>query len=343
MYVTVNIFAHESDMADLPAYLKFLDSIGVDAVIASDPGIISLIREHTNLAIHLSTQANVLSARSAQFWSQFGIKRIILARELNQADIAAIVQANPNLELEIFVHGALCISYSGRCMLSSFLNQRSANQGLCTHPCRWEYSLVEKSRPGQHFEIQEDERGTYILNSKDLCLINRLPDILALGLSSVKIEGRMKSLYYVANVTRVYKQALLCLQNNLPLPANLLDELDKISHRPYTEGFFASLPTAEMQTPHKTEYERSYQFIGKVLESDETGFVIECGSKFSLGDTLEIIFPDLADDISLPVTQILDEEGHAVTFSKPNQKFRLPYPGAIPGFGIVRMQQKMTV
>ncbi|MCK4653198.1 MAG: U32 family peptidase, partial [Candidatus Cloacimonetes bacterium] len=206
IYITVNIFAHNSDLEKIPSYLKFLQKIKVDAVIVSDPGVLELVKEHTpELPIHVSTQANITSWKSAEFWFKQGAKRIILARELTISEIRRIREKVPGIELEMFIHGAMCMSYSGRCLLSSFLNNRSANRGYCTQPCRWEYHLIEQTRPGEYFQIEEDKYGSYILNSKDLCLIDRLSEIMEAGINSVKIEGRMKSLYYVANVTRTYK------------------------------------------------------------------------------------------------------------------------------------------
>ena len=235
IYITVNIFAHNKDIDKLPVYLQFLQSIVVDAFIISDPGIFSLAREYApEIPIHISTQANVTSWKSAEFWFQQGAKRIIIARELSISEIKKIREKVPGIELEMFVHGAMCISYSGRCLLSSFLNNRSANQGYCTQPCRWEYGLAEKTRPNEFFSLEEDKYGSYILNSKDLCLVNRLKEIIDAGLDSIKIEGRMKSHYYVANVTRTYKSVIKLIFENKKIPNNLKEELNKVSHRHYT-------------------------------------------------------------------------------------------------------------
>lgn len=337
LYITANIFAHEQDFRELPEYLRFLDRIRVDGIIASDPGVISLIQKHTTIPIHLSTQANVTSSESVRFWKNVGIKRIILARELSKDEIRIIRDDNPDIELEIFVHGAMCISYSGRCLLSAFLNNRPANRGLCTHPCRWTYSLMEESRPGQFFPIEEDEHGTYILNSKDLCLFDKLADIRDLGINSVKIEGRMKSLYYVANVTRVYRRALDLIENGLTVPDTVRLELEKQSHRPYTEGFYPGEGTQDLQTYGSDSYERDYQYIGKIIERCDSEITIECGSKFVCGDELELIFPNLDDDCTIKIAKFTDDEGGIVQRSKPNQQFHIPADHLVPDMGIIRM------
>jgi U32 family peptidase len=337
LYITANIFAHEEDLSALPDYLRFLNQIKVNGIIASDPGIISLIQKHTTIPIHLSTQANVTSSASVKFWKNIGIKRIILARELSRNEIQVIRDENPGIELEIFVHGAMCISYSGRCLLSAFLNQRSANSGLCTHPCRWTYSLMEESRPGQFFPIEEDEHGTYILNSKDLCLVDELADIKKLGIDSVKIEGRMKSLYYVANVTRVYRKALDLIEQGKPIPASVRQELDKLSHRPYTKGFYTGEGSLEMQTYGTESYERDYQFIGKIIDKTDSDFTIECGSKFVVGDELELIFPSLDSDCTIKINKFINEDGKIVQISKPNQAFKVLVDHFVPDMGIVRL------
>jgi U32 family peptidase len=342
IYITANIFAHAEDFQELPEYLRFLNKIKVDGIIASDPGVISLIQKHTTLPIHLSTQANVTSSESVKFWKNIGIKRIILARELSRNEIQIIRDENPDIELEIFVHGAMCISYSGRCLLSAFLNQRPANRGLCTHPCRWTYSLMEESRPGQFFPIEEDEHGTYILNSKDLCLFDKLADIKDLGIDSVKIEGRMKSLYYVANVTRVYRKALDLIEQGFPVPQLVRQELDKQSHRPYTEGFYNGDGTQDMQTYGTESYERDYQYIGKIIDRTAQEITIDCGSKFIAGDELELIFPDLDKDCAVKVDKFTDETGETVPISKPNQLFKIPVDHLVPAMGIVRIAKINT-
>jgi U32 family peptidase len=339
LYITVNIFAHNEDANKLPEYLEFLQSIKVDALILSDPAVFSLAREFApEIPIHISTQANVTSWKAAEFWMNLGAKRIILARELTISEIAEIRKKVPEIELEMFVHGAMCMSYSGRCLLSSFLNARSANQGQCTQPCRWEYQLTEKSRPGESFEISEDERGTYIMNSKDLCLIRRLEEIEEAGLTSIKIEGRMKSLYYVANAVRIYKEGLRNIKNNQNLQPELIDELDKISHRHYSEAFFDRFDSAATQFHGSSAYIRNYQFIGEIKSNSGKIAEVAIRAKFQIGEKIEFIFPDRKDDFSWQVDSICDEENNPISFTKPNTTIKITLPKNIPDYGIVRIK-----
>ena len=238
IYAAVNIFAHNRDISALADYLKFLDGAGVDAVLVSDLGVLTLAKELTNLKIHISTQANVTNWRAARFFHELGAERIVLARELTCAEIAEI-KANCAAELEIFIHGAMCISYSGRCWLSKFLTGRDANQGACTHSCRWKYNLVEEKREGEFFPVDEDERGSYVMNSKDLCLLPYLDKVIQSGVTSLKIEGRMKSVNYVAGVVKIYRAAIdSYFDGDFKIRGEWLDELNKMAHRPYTTGFF---------------------------------------------------------------------------------------------------------
>jgi len=337
IYITINIFAYNEDIEKLPDYLQFLQSIGVDAFIISDPGVFSLAQEYApKIPIHISTQANVTSWKSAEFWFKQGAKRIILARELSISEIKKIREKVPGIELEMFVHGAMCISYSGRCLLSSFLNKRSANQGYCTQPCRWEYGLVEKTRPDEFFSLEEDEYGSYILNSKDLCLIDRLHEIIDAGLDSIKIEGRMKSHYYVANVTRTYKNAIKLISENEKISSNLKEELNKVSHRHYTEGFFDNFDSATTQFYESSAYIRNYQFIGEIVKMDRRYIYIAIRAKFSVSDKIEIIFPDMNNDLSLEISNLYNEEGESISFTKPNTIVRIDINKEIPSYGIVR-------
>ena len=339
IYVAVNIFAHNSDLDDLPEYLEFLQKIKIDAIIISDPGIFLLSRKYApEIPIHISTQANITSWRSAEFWQNLGAKRIILARELTISEIKEIRSKLPELELEIFVHGAMCMSYSGRCLLSSFLNRRSANRGNCTQPCRWKFNLMEETRPGEYFPIEEDKYGTYILNSKDLCLFDRLAEIKKSGINSIKIEGRMKSIYYVANLTRTYKEALACFEENQNAKEfkSLKSELDKISHRVYTEAFFDEFDSSSTQNFSTSSYIRKYQFIGEIFKTEKNFAFINCKGKVSLKDEIEIIFPMRKKDMIVKVDNLFDEEGNPITFTKPNTVFKINLKREIPEFGIVR-------
>ncbi|MDO9577735.1 MAG: U32 family peptidase [Candidatus Cloacimonadales bacterium] len=340
IYITVNIFAHNQDISALPSYLTFLQEIKVDALIISDPAIFSLAQDFApNVPIHISTQANVTSWKAAEFWKKLGAKRIILARELTISEIMEIKVKVPEVELEMFVHGAMCMSYSGRCLLSSFLNARSANQGHCTQPCRWEYRLTENSRPGENFQIEEDERGTYILNSKDLCLINRLPEIYAAGIDSIKIEGRMKSLYYVANSTRIYKEAIQFAEQNSPIPSELSEELNKISHRHYTEAFFDVFDSSQTQYHATSAYSRDYQFIGEIIENKDNDIRVAVRSKFTLGDEIEFIFPERKADFKWQVDNIADDEDNLIESTKPNTIVKIILPKIVPSNGIIRIKK----
>ena len=336
VYVTLNSFLHNDELTDLPDLMKELARIGVDAVIVSDPGVISIVKEFTNLPIHLSTQANTVSWRSVKFWVENGVKRIILARELTFLEIEEICEKVPETEIEIFVHGAMCIAYSGRCLLSAFLNNRSANSGECTQPCRWKYHLVEETRPNQYFAIEEDGQGTYIMNSKDLNLYNELPQIFGSGIASIKIEGRMKSAYYVANVVRVYRHALNMLNAKAENPTELSDELMKVSHRIYGPGFFHGFDSDDTQFYGSSAYERDYQYLGRIVATEDDVAVIECYSKFSLAEEVELIFPDPLQDVVMNVEVLNGADGEPIEFTKPNTNVRLLVGKKLPEYGLVR-------
>ena len=294
IYAAVNIFAHNADLAALADYLKFLARAGVDAVLISDLGVMMLAKELTNLKIHVSTQANVTNWRAAKFFHEHGAERIVLARELTYAEILEIKQ-NCAAELEIFIHGAMCISYSGRCWLSKYLTGRDANSGACTHSCRWKYNLVEETREGEFFPVAENERGSYVMNSKDLCLLPHLDKVIQSGVSSLKIEGRMKSINYVAGVVKVYRAAIDSYFDNpdeFKIRREWLDELDKIAHRPYTTGFFADdgKPTEIYDTSKPS---RSANFLGIVRAFDASTMTatIEQRGKFKIGERVEFFQP----------------------------------------------------
>ena len=247
VYVTMNIFARNEDFNGMEEYIRYLKRVGADAVILSDPGIIELVKKtEPDLEIHLSTQASTTNYHSALFWHKIGVKRIILARELSINEIRQIRDNTPeSLELEAFVHGAMCMSYSGRCTISNYLTGRDANRGECTQPCRWRYYVVEEKSPGQFMPIEEDDRGTYLFNSRDLCMLEHIPELVKTGLSSLKIEGRMKSVYYIASVVSSYRKELDKYLNNpseYRLDPKNMEELRKVSHRPYTTGFILINP-----------------------------------------------------------------------------------------------------
>ena len=297
-YLTLNIYAHNGDIAPMREYLRRIRNIPLDAFLVSDPGVLDLLKEEIPDAhIHLSTQANMTNYMAADFWKKLGVERLVLARELSLDEIKEI-HDHTDIELEAFVHGAMCISYSGRCLLSNFLSGRDANKGLCSHPCRWNYTLMEEKRPGEYFPVEEDSRGTYFMNSHDICMIEHIPDMIKAGLSSFKIEGRNKTMYYVATITRAYRLAIdsyMSDPENYQFDPELLDEVKKVSHRRFTTGFFYGNPGASAQNYSTSSYIKAYSFTGKVLSFDkETGYaVVEQRNKMDQGDVIEVFGPGL--------------------------------------------------
>ncbi|MBR2178852.1 MAG: U32 family peptidase [Selenomonadaceae bacterium] len=312
VYVTVNIFAHNEDVAELPEYLRYLDQIGVDAVLISDLGVFSLAKELTHLELHVSTQANVTNYKTVEMWRKLGASRVVLARELSQSEIVDI-KSHCDVELEMFVHGAMCISYSGRCYLSHYLTGRDGNQGQCTHSCRWKYSLVEEKRPGEYFEVNEDERGAYVMNSKDLCLLPYLDKVIESGVSSLKIEGRMKSVHYVAGVVKVYREAIDSYFNgDFKVRDEWIAELDKVAHRPYTTGFFVHDENGtEIHDTSKAK--QSSNFLGVVKDFDPVDniAIVEQRGKLEVGQQIEILQPQ-SQTFFQTLTSMFDEEGNPI-------------------------------
>ncbi len=297
VYATANIFAHNNDLPGMEEYLLYLRDLAVDGVIISDPGVIMTARQLIpEIPIHLSTQANVTNKASARFWQAQGVTRLNVARELTLAEIAAIKNAIHS-EVEVFIHGALCISYSGRCLLSYYLTGRDANQGNCAHPCRYQYKLLEEKRPEQYFPVDEDDRGTYIFNAKDLCLLNRLPDLMEVGVDSLKIEGRMKSTYYVGGVVRVYRAALNYLAgkpagDKKPLPSVFMEELARVGTRGYTENFIDGPPAAEDMIYKSPRLQQHYAPAGVVRRPtgpDDDSYYIEVKNVIRKGDQVEYL------------------------------------------------------
>ncbi|RQW78342.1 MAG: U32 family peptidase [Geobacter sp.] len=330
VYLTINIYPDNSDIPALYRYLEDLKKIPFDAYIAADPGVIAMISEISpERAIHLSTQANTTNWNSALFWQRQGIKRINLAREMPLEGIRE-VKERVDVELEAFVHGAMCISYSGRCLLSSVMSGRHANRGECAHPCRWSYSLVEETRPGEYFPIVEDDKGTFIFNSKDLCLLPYLPELVGSGVDSLKIEGRMKGINYVASVVRVYREAL---DRYFDDPASYhckqewLAELCKISHRGYTTGFLLG-PPQDLALEFDSRYIRTHDFVGIVEEVLADGsLLVGVRNRLQVGDTLEVIGRDMASNMVI-LREMTNEAGEALQAANPNQKalLRVPFP-----------------
>ena len=298
-YMTLNIFAHNEDIKPLTEYLHLIMELPIDAFLISDPGIMALIKDIIpNAEIHLSTQANMTNYATANFWYNMGLKRLVLARELSLAEIEELMKNIPeDLEIEAFVHGAMCISYSGRCLLSNFMADRDSNRGRCAHPCRWKYALQEEKRPGEYYPIEEDERGTYIMNSKDLCMIEHIEDLAKSNIASAKIEGRNKSIFYLAIVIGAYRRAIDAYYEGRYDDAEkeqCLIELSKASHREFTTGFYYEKADEDAQNYKSSSYVREYSFVGMIKGYDEetSMAIVEQRNKMLIGDTVEIFGPD---------------------------------------------------
>ncbi len=330
VYVTANIIAHNQDIEGVYAYFESLKEIKPDALIIADPGILSIAKEVLpDMELHLSTQANNTNYASLNFWYKQGVKRVVVARELAFEEISTIRAHIPvDMDIEAFVHGAMCISYSGRCLLSNYMAGKDANKGACTHPCRWTYHLVEETRPGEYMPIYENERGTYIYNSKDLNMIEYIDELVKSGITSLKIEGRMKTALYVATVASTYRKAIddyfddpVKYETN---KANYMEELKKCSHRKFTTGFYLNKPDEDGQIYDSNTYVRDYIFVGRVLEdtvAEDRVTLIEQRNKFVVGDRLEIMLPNGQHE-EFPVEEITTEEGEKVD-SAPHPKQRL--------------------
>jgi len=344
LYVTVNILAHQEDFQGLEEYLCYLKDIGVDGIIISDPGILTLAKETIpEVPLHLSTQANVTNPENARFWESQGVKRLNLARELSLGEITAIRQGlAPETQVEIFVHGALCISYSGRCLLSCYFTGRDANRGECAHPCRYRYALLEEKRPGQYFPVEEDEHGTYIFNARDLCLLQKLPQLINIGVNSLKIEGRMKSAYYVGAVVRVYRAALdyiaasiaegMTETRALRLPPVYMEELMKVGTRGYTENFIFGPPGADDMLYDRPRMDQEYVPAGVVYgfgNKAEAGnwLEVEVRNPFKKGEILEYLCRDI-NVVPIEVKELLDQDGIPLDQANPGNVVKVGYgPG----------------
>jgi putative protease len=346
VYLTVNSYPRNEMMKALEAYLKDVAHLPFDAYIVADPGVIELVRGISpDRELHLSTQANTINLHSARFWQRQGIRRINMAREMSLENIRETIASVPGMEFEAFVHGALCISYSGRCLISSMLTGRDANQGECTHPCRWNYHLVEEQRPGEYFPVLEDENGTFIFNSRDLCLLEHLPELVESGVGSLKIEGRMKGINYVASVLRVYRQAL---DEYLADPAGWhcrpewLEELAKLSHRGYTTGFLFGEPRSVGQE-YDSAYIRSHEFVGLVEERRADGSaVIEVRNRIRTGDELEFIGPGMRSArLTVERLRLFDPQGclNEAESANPNQRILMELPFAAEPSDLIRREK----
>ena len=317
VYITANILAHNDDLPGVEAYFEELKEIKPDALIISDPGVFSIAKRILpEMEIHISTQANNTNYGTYQFWYAQGAKRVVSARELSLAEIREIREHIPeDMEIESFIHGAMCMSYSGRCLLSNFFTGRDANQGACTHPCRWKYSIVEETRPGEYMPVYENERGTYIFNSKDLCMIEHVPEMIEAGIYSFKIEGRMKTALYVATVARTYRKAIDDYKQSPELYRQNLEwykaEIGKCTYREFTTGFYFGKPDAAAHIYDNNTYVKNYTYLGTVEGADDQGYYrIEQKNKFSVGEIIEVMKPD-GRNLEVEVKAIYDEEGNA--------------------------------
>ena len=343
VYAAANTFARNVDLEHAAEIIPKLAAIGIDAIIISDPGMIRFVRTLTpNLPLHLSTQANTTNTEAVLFWRDQGVRRIILARELNLKEIGEIAAAVPEMELELFVHGAMCMAYSGRCYLSALRNRRSANEGDCSQPCRWEYLLHESTRPNDPLVLQEDERYSYLLSSKDLCLIEYLPEILASGVASLKIEGRMKSAYYVAVVTRTYRQALETLmqqKEKYKCRQEWVDELTKISNRGYTTGFAFSKGKINETNP-EIKYIQTHEPAGTVLQYDPVKKMMLIGIRNHIvaGDEMEILLPN--DTIQIDTRNLVDANGKQLQEANNDNQIYLPMEREAPIGSVLRQKVK---
>lgn len=347
VYVTLNIIPHPSDLQGLEEYVTALYNINIDAVIVSDPGMFSIIRKTVpDLEIHMSTQASITNAETINFWDNLGADRVVLARELSLKEIEEIRgNISDHMELETFVHGAMCISYSGRCLLSNYMTGRDANMGDCAHSCRYKYHLVEEKRPGEYFPVYEEEDGTFIMNSKDLCMIEYIPQMIRAGINSFKIEGRVKSLYYVATVIRSYRMAIDQYYedpDNYKFNENYLNEIKKASHRDFTTGFFFGKPTEEAQVYESSTYIRGYDFLGMILDYDlETKIAtVEQRNRMFVGDEIEVFGPG-KKHFTQKIRKMWDDHGDEIEVAPhPQQIIKMKMDHPVSKYHLIRKTKR---
>ncbi len=347
VYVTANILAHNGDLDGVEAYFHELKEIGPDALIISDPGVFQIAKEVCpEIEIHISTQANNTNYRTYRFWHSLGAKRVVSARELSMDELRELRANIPeDLEIETFIHGAMCISYSGRCLLSSYFTGRDANQGACTHPCRWKYAIMEETRPGEYLPVYENERGTYIFNSKDLCMIEHIPELVEAGIDSFKIEGRMKTALYVAVVTRTYRQAIDDYLKDEALYRSRMDyykeEIAKCTYRQFTTGFFFGKPDHDTQIYDNNTYIKAYTYLGLIGDRREDGFYgLEQRNKFSVGEKIEVMKPD-GRDVEVTVRAMADEAGQPMeSCPHPKQKIYVDLGVELSPFDLLRRKDE---
>ena len=348
VYVTANILAHNGDLEGARRYFHELKEMQPDALIIADPGMFMLAKEICpEIDIHISTQANNTNYMTYQFWHRLGAKRVVSARELSLKEIREIRENIPaDMEIESFIHGAMCISYSGRCLLSSYFTGRDANQGACTHPCRWKYAVVEEKRPGEYFPVYENERGTYIFNSKDLCMIGHIPEMIEAGIDSFKIEGRMKTALYVAAVARTYRKAIDdYLESEEKYRAHMewyLEEISKCTYRQFTTGFYFGKPDESTQIYNSNTYVNEYTYLGIVEEVSGDGLArIEQKNKFCVGDRIEIMKPD-GRNVQVQVESLTTQEGEAVESAPhPRQVLWVGLDGAAQKYDLLRVRKAL--
>lgn len=347
VYVTLNIVPHDKDMQGLEEYVTKLQEIKVDAVIVADPGMFSVIRRTVpDLEIHISTQASVTNYETMMFWYNLGIRRIVLARELSFKEVEEITSKLPkDMEIEAFVHGAMCISYSGRCLISNYMTGRDANMGDCAHPCRYKYALVEEKRPGEYFPVFEDDQGTFMMNSKDLCMIEYIPELVKSGIKSFKIEGRVKSAYYVATVIRAYRMAIdeyYKDPENYKFDEKWLGEIKKASHRHFTTGFYLGKPTDEAQVYTTSSYIRGYDFVGLILGYDEETKVatVEQRNRMFVGEEIEVFGPN-KEYFTQTIEKMWDEEGNEIEVAPhPQQIIKILMEKPVKTMDMIRKERE---
>ncbi|MEG1857800.1 MAG: U32 family peptidase [Pseudoflavonifractor sp.] len=339
VHVTCNTMPRNDELDRLPPYLEYLEALGVDAIIAADMGVFALAKHHApHVKLHVSTQASVVNYRAARAWYDLGAARIVLARELSLDEVTELRAKTPSaLELEAFVHGAMCVSYSGRCLLSNYMTGRDANRGACAQPCRYSYALMEEKRPGEYFPVYEDEKGTYIMNSRDMCMIDHIPELIAAGIDSFKIEGRAKSAYYAAIVTGAYRHAVDAARQGVPPDPAWRDEVEHLSHRHYSTGFYFGQPG---QFTDHSRYIRNWQVVAQVVSCDGSGnAVLSLRNKFSVGEPLELVGPGLRP-LPFLAPEMTDGDGFPLTEARNPQmivKCKLPIP--VPPLSLLRHEK----
>ena len=342
VHVTCNTMPRNDEVARLPEWLTYLDQVGVDAVILADVGVMALAGKYApHVQRHISTQASIVNYETARAWHDLGADRVILARELSLDEIREIrAKTPPELELEAFAHGAMCVSYSGRCLLSNYMTGRDSNRGACAQPCRYKYALMEEKRPGEYFPVYEDEKGTYIMNSRDMCTIDHVAELIDAGLDSLKLEGRAKSAYYAAIVTGAYRHAIDAALAGQPLDPVWRDEVEHISHRHYSTGFYFGQPG---QFTEDSRYIRDWQIVAKVRSCTPDGrAVLTLNNKFSVGDQLELVGPGLRP-CPVTVKALWDEDGQSLDqVRKPQMVFQLNLPCQAPPLSLLRRQADLT-